>query len=441
MNVHFSISNSLGTKRRSHWHAGLVCSCLAFSSTSGAQPVEPPVAPDPSDPPADSEASELAEIEAALAEDSAPADATTTPPSATAPAAAGAGAALNPEIAVILDFAAAYFSDEESNLQTGAHDPVENGFNLQQLELALGAAVDPYFRFDANVVFSLFEVELEEAYGTTLGLPGGLQVRFGQLLTRFGRINSTHAHAWDFADQPFAIGRVFGAEGNRGLGVEASWLTPLPWYVELVGSATRADGEASARSFFGAENPGVDEVSDFEYVAALKQFFPLSDDFSMFWGLSGAFGPNPTGRDNRTEIYGTDLYLKYRPITRASSTVVTLQTEWLHRRRQVPEDVLTDVSGYAQLAWRFTKRWGTAFRYEYGSPEDADVAAARAFLLDPAWTEDRHRYSANLTFWPTEFSRLRLQGSADSPTRSEDPIYAVFLAAELVAGAHGSHEF
>jgi hypothetical protein len=62
-------------------------------------------------------------------------------------------------------------------------------------------------------------------------------------------------------------------------------------------------------------------------------------------------------------------------------------------------------------------------------------------LFDPEWTEDRHRVSANLTHSPTEFSRFRLQLAQDNPLWRDDPIYAAFLAAELVTGAHGSHAF
>jgi hypothetical protein len=47
--------------------------------------------------------------------------------------------------------------------------------------------------------------------------------------------------------------------------------------------------------------------------------------------------------------------------------------------------------------------------------------------------------SANFTFWPSEFSRLRLQGSADRLGRETD--WALFLAAEFVVGAHGAHQF
>ena len=252
---------------------------------------------------------------------------------------------MNPAISFIADFAAAYFSEDE-HLQTGGHDPVNTGFNLQQLEMSVESDVDVYFKLKSNIVFSLFGVEIEEVYGTTLSLPFNLQLRAGQFLTRFGRINNTHPHTWDFVDQPFIIGKFFGSEGNRGLGTEISYLFPLPWFVELIFSATSADGEATARSFYGSENLGVDTPLDLQFVTALKQFFPLSDNLSLFFGLSYASGPNPTGRDNRTEIYGADLYLKYKPITYASYTVIKLQAEYMMRTRQIPLNRLIDHGGF-----------------------------------------------------------------------------------------------
>jgi hypothetical protein len=339
---------------------------------------------------------EQAELDAATGADAA----------ASVPAASPAPLSLQsmaPDIAIITDVALAWFSEDE-NLQVGGHDPNTNGFSLQQLELSLGKNVDPYFRYDANIVFSQFGVEIEEAYATTLALPYQLQLRAGQFLTRFGRINATHPHAWDFVDQAFAISRIFGAEGNRGLGLELSWLSPLPWYVEVVGSLTDARDD-------------------------------LSDDWSLFWGLSAATGPNATGHHNHSDVFATDVYLKYRPITRQSDTVVVLQSEWFYRRRQVPRDVVADVNGYAYLFWRFAQRWGTAARYEYGGAADGPDD------LDPEWTSARQRVSADLTFWPTEFSRLRGQLSADLPGWQDDPIYAFMLTGEFVVGAHGAHKF
>jgi len=348
---------------------------------------------------------------------------------------------LNPDLAFIADVAVAYFSSDEP-LQTGGHDPRRTGFTLQQLELSAYKAVDPYFSFNANLVFSEFGVEIEEAYATTLSLPWRLQARVGQFLTRFGRINNTHPHQWAFVDQPFAIGRVFGPEGNRGLGAEVSWLSPLPWYVEVFGSVTDAQGAESARSFFGASEGEVESPLDFQFTGAVKQFFPFSDDLSLLWGLSAASGPNSSGFRNRTDVYGTDLYLKYRPISDpANPTVISLQAEVLYRRRQVPDDLLQDVNGYAEVFWRFASRWGAAGRYEYGSPAwnlDGDVVVDP---LDPEWLANRQRLSANLTFWPTEFSRIRLQGASDVVGWRDEPTFAAMLNFEFAVGAHGAHTF
>ncbi|HWN71957.1 MAG TPA: zinc-regulated TonB-dependent outer membrane receptor, partial [Haliangium sp.] len=347
---------------------------------------------------------------------------------------------MNPDISFVADVALAWFGSED-NLQSGGHDPARTGFTLQQLEMAIGSAVDPYFRVDGNIVFSQFGVEIEEVYATTLSLPWSLQARVGQFLTRFGRINATHPHQWDFVDQAFAIGRYFGAEGNRGLGAELSYLTPLPWYVEIVGSITEAGGDATARSFFGAAPLTVESPLDFQSTLAIEQFFAFGPDWSLLWGVSAATGPNGTGHDNRSDVYGVDVYLKYRPVTRQSDTVVALQAEWFHRRRQVPRDLLADHGGYAYLFWRFDRQWGTALRYELGLPAENRAGDTGDDYLDPEWTEPRQRVSASLTYWPTEFSRIRAQGSRDAPGWRDDPIYALMLALEFTIGVHGAHAF
>lgn len=395
----------------------------APAEPSSVEPAPPELSPE-----------ELAAIEAALA---AAATSLPAPPTRTG---AISLQSLNPDIAFIGDVAFAYFTADEP-LQTGGHDPTENGFHLQQLELSVSKAVDPYFRFDANVVFALTGVEIEEVYATTLALPGRFQLRAGQFLTRFGRVNNTHPHAWDFVDQAFPIGRVFGGEGNRGLGVEASWLAPTPWYVEVVGSGTYAGGEATARSFYGGQDLGFETPLDLQGTVAVKQFFPISDAWSLSWGLSGATGPNPTGIGNRTDVYGTDVYLRYRPVTAGAHTVVTLTAEWLYRRRQVPGDLWSDVNGYTALAWRFQPRWGVAARWEYGGPARGLQGEVVDDTLDPEWTADRHRVSTNVTFWPTEYSRLRLQGASDVVGWRERPDWSAMLAFEFNVGAHGAHAF
>lgn len=415
--------------------------CAAIPAAAQEKPASEPEQAKPPAAEAEPTAEEMEAIRKAVEADSAPPPgAPAPPPSPPAPAASRSFQSLNPDLSFIADVAAAWFSSPDP-LQSGGHDPTRLGFNLQQLECAVGAAVDPYFRFDANIVFSQFGVEIEEVYATTLDLPFQLQGRVGQFLTRFGRVNNTHLHAWDFVDQPFAIGRVFGAEGNRGLGMEVSWLAPLPWYAEAVLSATDAGGEATARSFLGASGFQPGSVLDLQLTGALEQFFELSPDWSFLAGASVANGPNGTGHDNRTDVYGIDLYLKYRPLGGADPTILSFQSEWLYRRRQVPGDLLQDLTGYLSAFWRFDLQWGLAARYELGLPATGLSGRVADDPLDPEWTRPRHRLSAALTFWPTEFSRARLQAAADVPTWRTAPTYSVFLAFEFAVGAHGAHKF
>jgi hypothetical protein len=393
---------------------------------------EQPATPPPPEQPAGAPSAEdLADIQRALGADAQTKTAPVAPP---APVVTGArsGVSFNPDLSFIADFALAAFSDD--NQQRGGHDPAENGFNLQALEMAASADVDPYFKFNTNIVFAQDGVEVEEAYATTTALPASLQLRAGQFLTRFGRINPTHPHTWDFVDQPFVISKMLGPDGNRGLGAEISWLSPLPWYLELVLSQTMAVGECCARSFYADMNQGVRGPQDLETMFAIKQFFALSDDWSLATGLSAALGPNPTSRSAETYIFGGDLYLKYRPISHESTTIVSLQAEALTRRRDSPAGVLADSGLYAQVLWRFAQRWTTAARFDFGTGVHDDP-------LDPDWVGNRYRVSADVTFYPTEFSRLRLQGSRDTPTYLDDSIYAAFLALEVAVGAHGAHAF
>ena len=76
-------------------------------------------------------------------------------------------------------------------LQGGGHDPRKRGFTVQNLELSLMGAVDPYLNGEAHIVYFIdpvtgdSAVELEEAFFTTQKLPYGLQLKGGQFFTGF----------------------------------------------------------------------------------------------------------------------------------------------------------------------------------------------------------------------------------------------------------------
>jgi hypothetical protein len=333
---------------------------------------------------------------------------------------------------LILDVATAYF-DHDRNTSLGAHDPNTTGFNLQQLELHMQSNVDPYLSMQTNIVFSQFGVEVEEAYANTTNLPMALKLKAGQFLTAFGRLNPTHPHQWHFLDQPWVNGLFFGGEGSRGLGSELSILMPLPWYVEVLSSLTEAKNACCARSFLGSQSLPTRNVGDLLVTSAIKQFFDLSSSMGFFWGLSAQFGPNPTGQNNRTEIYGTDIYLRYRPVQSVERRSLSLHGEWMYRRQQRPGSVLVDQGGHLSLIAQIFLRWETAIRLE-------KIIGQSDPLLDPTWGRPEDRYSFQLTFFPTHFSRVRLQ-LQHMQTSQMPSGFGIMLGLETMIGTHGAHDY
>src|SRR4051812_35621329 len=129
---------------------------LAFAVVVASLPArgeEPRAEPAGQDAPADPKLQE--ELERALQADQKTQEKPQETPKAETPPAGGARSfqSLNPDLSLIADFALAAFSDPAPRM-SGGHDPTGNGFNLQAVELALGTAVDPYFRADANLAFN-----------------------------------------------------------------------------------------------------------------------------------------------------------------------------------------------------------------------------------------------------------------------------------------------
>lgn len=362
---------------------------------------------------------------------------------------------FNPDISLDGLFAAAAFSDPE-NLQVGAHDPNRRGFTLQNLELTFTGNVDPYFRGEAHLIFGLEEgesiVEVEEAHLTTLSLPYRLQVMAGQFFTRFGRQNPLHPHAWDFADQNIVNTLMFGGDGLRNAGVQLSALLPFPFYLELIGSVQNAEGETATGFLFSPEETfagrpillrEVHGAGDFLYLGRIKTSFDLSETVAFVAGTSHLFGPNGTGAETKTRIDGIDLFLKWRPLDADHGwPFITLQAEAMRRNYEaaeatleagtvLPPETFENEGFYIQSLYGFTRRWVAGVRYEQADAADP---------LDPA-SGKRWRASSNLTFYPSEFSKIRLQYNVDHSDDRDDPIHAVFLQYEFLIGAHGAHAF
>lgn len=357
---------------------------------------------------------------------------------------------------------------ENDEIRTGHHAPLERGFSLRSAELALDGAVDPYFKGLATVALALAEdgetvVELEEAWAQSTSLPWNLQVKAGQFYAAFGRQNPQHAHEWAFVDQPLVLNRLFGPDGLRQPGAQVSWLAPTPFYSELMlgvfnnhnasflggaGHAHVHGEEGHHHSHLHGGEPverGLRGPGDLLFVPRASASFDLTDAQTLLVGASAAFGPNDSGPHANTQIYGLDLYWKWRPANaEAGFPFVSFQTEGLYRRYEaaereaadenglLPSETLRDWGFYGQLLWGFRRGWVAGLRGEFVSGNNG--------AFDSDLRRDRTRISPNLTWYPTEYSKLRLQYNYDQRQREGDD-HSVWLQLEFMLGAHAAHKF
>jgi hypothetical protein len=359
----------------------------------------------------------------------------------------------------LADFGWSSESDVGS-LQLGDHDPAVRGFTIPNAELTLDGAVDPYFKGFASIVYKLEPdgetgVELEEVYFLTTSLPWNLQIKGGQFFAEFGRQNQQHPHSWAFVDQPLVLNRLFGPDGLRSQGARLSWLTPTSWYAEAMVSVLNSTGE-TAFSFRSDESseihggvPGggtVQDAGDLLVIPRLSTSFDLTETQTLLLGVSGAFGPNSSGPGANTQIYGADLFWKWKSATAMQGfPFVSLQAEGLLRKYDagqrvslddpaltLPDEELTDRGMYAQLLWGIKPRWVTGLRGDLAKGDDG--------AFDSELRARRLRVSPNVTWYPSEFSKIRLQYNYDD-REGLGTDHSLWVQVEFMIGAHAAHKF
>jgi len=277
----------------------------------------------------------------------------------------------------------------------------------------------------------------------------GLQVKAGQYFTEFGRRNKQHPHTWSFADQPVILSRLFGGDGLRSQGMRLSWLMPTDWYSEFYFGMQNAKGE-TVSSFLSAEgeeigghtlvNRHARGSGDLLYSARWLNGMDLSDSMSMNLGLSGLWGPNASGYTTDTRILGADLYIKWQGYGARGFPFVAWHTEYLQREYEAADpwdpahEILRDKGMFSQITWGFTPGWVLGLRYEKTSA-DGDTSG------DPL-RDNRERWSPNITWYPSEYSKLRLQYNRDKAEHlADDTANSLWLQIEFSLGSHMAHTF
>jgi hypothetical protein len=412
----------------------------------------------------------IAALESRIAQlESAPPASPAEPPPP-APAASSA-AAFNPSISVVL--AGSYLDSSRDTADWrpagfmpsgGEVGPGERSFSLGESELTLAASVDPYFSAQLTAAITgEDEIEVEEAFFRTTSLPAGFTLKGGRFFSGFGYLNEVHAHALDFADQPLVYQAFFGGRRVQD-GLQARWLAPTDFLLELGAETGNGDGFPGTRD----EGGGLNGTTLFAHVGG---------DLGMnaSWRLGGAWidldarqrayeDVDASGAavvnafTGKSETWVADAVLKWAPGGNPAQRYLKLQGEYMRRRERgelafdVEDAALagaysgTQSGWYLQGVYQFRPRWRAGIRYDALDSGDPDIGLVDSGALTaadfPALLPGNPERTTLMLDWnPSEFTRLRLQYAWDEARDDGDTDRQLVLQYLYGIGAHGAHRY
>lgn len=301
----------------------------------------------------------------------------------------------------------------------GGDDELERA-SIGEWEFNFRSNLDPYTSMQVLLAKAEGEeLEIEEGYLSWNHLPGGLSLSAGKKRQQFGVINRRHAHARDQADAPWILEESFGDEGLVGTGLFFDWLLP-GFGADASGftlEITNGDNEVA----FGDEDWRRPTV-----LGRYRSYWDLSSQSYLEIGLNALHGG--VGEEQRFDhdFLGLDFAFNHSPAGREKYHEFNLRGLAVLSRLE-REDQRTQESwgGFLYGEYRFSRQWIAGLRYD---------------RVEDQLGGDRHSWglSPYLTFWQSEYVRLRAQASFrdDSETGVERRF---LLQLTLAAGPH-KHE-
>ncbi len=363
--------------------------------------------------------------------------------------------AFNPAISLILDGKLASLSKDPSTyalpgFALGAETgPGDKGFRLGESELVMSANIDDKFYGQFTAALTAENTtEVEEAFFETLSLGHGLTMRGGRFFSGIGYLNSLHAHAWDFADQPLVYRAMLGNQ-YKDDGVQLRWLAPTDLFLEVGAEAFRggnfpaggaADSGKGTHAFFA--RLGGDVGTDSAWRLGVSRLRTRSAGRS-------------TTHDSVTDLFtgtsdltGVDFVWKWVPNGNPRMRNFKFQTEYFTRDEDGTFDPAsagtplayrgTQKGWYAQGIYQFVPRWRAGLRLDRLESGAVD-AALTGSVLDYRGHHPK-RASLMLDYSNSEFSRLRFQVNRDE-SRLNEKDTQLYLQYIMSLGAHGAHAF
>jgi len=302
-----------------------------------------------------------------------------------------------------------------------------NRLDVREAEFLLFAPVDHLFdgvlSFAAHTEADGLKAEVHEAYlGSTRLIPRS-RFRIGQFFLGFGRLNQFHRHDWPFTTAPKVQSEFFADEAAKDTGIEYSWLTPLPFYLDLT------IGITNGWVFGEADTLGTKPYFPTHYLRALT-YFDLPGKGGLQTGLNYVGRKDDQGKS--FTYLGLDATAKWRE---AKVIHFLVQSEfWLRLER--PRDGLdVDTLGfYLYPEYCLGDGWFAGLRFDYltVTKQPGRVSNFQAALLP------------QITWRPSEFTTVRLGYTYRA--QYEDTRYVGFerfveLQTVFILGAHPAHDF
>ena len=333
-------------------------------------------------------------------------------------------------------------------------------FGVREVEIAIQAAVDPFFRGDVFLGFNDVEgVGIEQAYLTATSLPWALEARLGRFLMPVGKQNTTHRHDLHTLEYPYVVQRFFGPEGLKGTGVWVSRVfAPFGFYQELLMTAVDAVGESDAE-LTGLERPNR-VLSGLGYSARLRNYVDISQASNIELSASAVTarrlqplsdvvdvaGLAVNGVLARQTMFGADLTFRWRPLQQGLYKSFILQAELLHQVNErsrsiagrIPVDPIGGAPAYAGPDRDFT---GAYVFGRYQLTRRLFLGARYDHLQDPEAEGGTLTAGSGYVEWfPSEFSKLlamyERRALADGPGENR-----ILFQAAFALGPHRPHPF
>ena len=332
----------------------------------------------------------------------------------------------------------------------GSTQEEANRFGVRELEIAIGANVDPYFRADFILGVSDHEgIAIEEAYATALAVPGGLQARLGRFHMPFGKQNTTHRAELHTMEYPWVIQRLLGEHALKGTGAWVSRIfSPFGFFQELQVTAVELVAGHDEEELV-TEEPITKDLGDLGFSARLRNYWDLSESSNLELSASalravrpqpydfGAAPPVPEANaiPVRQSMYGVDLTYRWRPLQQGLYRSFIAQAELIVRDHPLrptldpsylgPAD--SHSGGYAFARWQLSRRWHVGARFD--SLDDPELLSG---TLRAA--------SGYLQWFPSEFSKVNFAFERLMPGDFERT-NRILVQAVFAVGPHRPHPF